>query len=121
MGYCLVHPAQDDSVASISDVVGGGGVRIDKVDRKAARITGQVPAADGTPACRVTLTLYSRLGLSFVEIVCEAIGTAGGGDGLVRQVARLKGLLRESLPVEPAELIPNLVVKDLRPPVHRSR
>ena len=100
MGYCLVHPAHDDPVAALSDVMGGGGVQVDRVDRKAARITGRIGAADGTPACRVTVSLYSRLGLSFVEIVCEATEKAASGEGLVRQVARLKGRLQESLPTE---------------------
>jgi len=98
-GYCLVRPDRDRPLESLSDVLGENGVQIEKVDRRAARITGRIGPTEGMPSCRVTLSLYLRLGLVFVEIVCETPAASPDGGDLACQVAWLKGRLRESLPL----------------------
>ncbi len=94
--YCVVRPDSADAIESVSRVLRGSGVRIDRVNRRAARIKGMIDSPEWGVGCKVVVSLFPRTNLCFIEIACE-----GSGETLLTadlEALRLARDLRGSLP-----------------------
>ncbi len=93
--YCNVRVGSEDPADSVSRTLEGSGVRIERIDRRNAKIRGTIEPTDGSPVFRVVVSLFPRTDVCFVEIACEGIGEAVlAADLLAMQLAcDLRGAL----------------------------
>lgn len=88
--FCAVRPGPGDPLESLSGALRESGVRVTRVNHRAARITGRIDPADGAPGFRVDVSLFPRPDACFVEIACEASGGPADAPGPDEWAARLK-------------------------------